>query len=239
MGQEFPAMAPEGAEELTDAQLDKQGELKQAAQEAQEDGKLDEALEKLTAAVCVGCPTAMMYAKRAQLLVKLDRPKAAINDCTAALAVNPDSAKAMKIRARLYAGLKQWEEADVDFQTALKIDYDEDTEEDSKEAAKEAKELRTAGVKKRNQDEEVEFQRKLKESGEAYKAGLAARAGDYKEAEEKEKEEKRKTEEERKERVRKREEEAAAAESAKDTEKEADGVPKAHAPPGASAPDCD
>merc|ERR1712194_569526 len=205
-----------GAEELTDAQLDKQGELKQAAQEAQEDGKLDEALEKLTAAVCVGCPTAMMYAKRAQLLVKLDRPKAAINDCTAALAVNPDSAKAMKIRARLYAGLKQ-----------------------SEEAAKEAKELRTAGVKKRNQDEEVEFQRKLKESGEAYKAGLAARAGDYKEAEEKEKEEKRKTEEERKERVRKREEEAAAAESAKDTEKEADGVPKAHAPPGASAPDCD
>jgi len=231
----FPAMAPEGVEELTDEQLDKQAELKQAAQEAQEDGKLDEALEKLTSAVCIGCPTAMMYAKRAQLLMKLDRPEAAINDCTAALTVNPDSAKAMKIRAKAYVGLQKWEEAHADFQTALKIDYDEDTEDASKEAEKMAKELKAAAVQQRNKAEEAEYHRKLQESKEAYEAAMKAREGEWKEAKEKEEAEKRKAEEERKERVRRREQEES-----KDQEKEADGVPKSHAPPGgASAEDVD
>ena len=36
-----------------------------------------------------------------KVLMQLDRPGAADNDCTAALALNPDSAKAYKMRARL------------------------------------------------------------------------------------------------------------------------------------------
>lgn len=228
-------MAPEGVEELSDEQMDKQGELKQAANDLLEDGKSEEALAKMTEAICIGAASAMMYAKRAQLLMQLDRPKAAINDCTAALSANPDSAKAMKVRARAYVKLEKWEEAHADFQTALKIDYDEDTEDASKEAEKKAKEIKSEQVKQRNKDEEAEYQRKLKESKEAYEAGLKAREDEHQEAKEKKEAEKRKAEEERRERVRKREQESAEA----DKPQESDGAPKSYAPGGAGAEDVD
>merc|ERR1740130_334688 len=99
----------------------------------------------------------MMYSKRAQLLMQLGRLNAVVNDCTAALVVNPDSAKAFKTRARAYVKLEKWVEANADFSQGLKIDYDEDTEEASKDAAAKAKELNTAAVSKRNKDEAEEY----------------------------------------------------------------------------------
>lgn len=221
----FPTMSPADVEELTDDAQDKQNGLKQEGTDALEDGKQDLALEKFSEAIGVGCASAMLYSRRAQLLFQMDRPRAAVNDCTAALAVNPDSAKAMKIRARAYLKLEMLEEAHADFQTALKIDYDEQTEEDSKEVAEKVKELKAEKVKQRNKEEDAEYHKKLQESKKAYEEGLKANEEKFREQRMKEEEEKRQKEEERKERVRKRE----AEESGKQAEEE--GVPKSHAPP--------
>jgi len=124
---DFPTMSPKEKEELTEEEQDKQNGLKQQGADALEDGKQDLALEKFTEAIAIGCASALLYSRRAQLLLQLDRPKAAVNDCTAALEINPDSAKAFKIRARANLKLEQWEQAHSDFQTALKVDYDEQT----------------------------------------------------------------------------------------------------------------
>lgn len=201
----FPAMSPAGVDELTDDMQDKQNGLKSQAADLMEDGKLDEALKKLTEAIEVGCASAMLLARRAQVLMQLDRPRAAANDCIAALAVNPDSAKAMKIRARAYLKLEMFEEAHADFQTALKIDFDDQTYEDSKDVEARIVEARAAAGKQRKHDEDVEYQRKLQESKIAYEAGLKANEEKFREERLKEEEEKRKKEEERKERCRQRE----------------------------------
>merc|ERR1712232_395626 len=121
------------------------------------------ALEKLTEAVKVGCASAMLLSRRAQVLMQLDRPCAAVRDCTAALEVNPDSAKAFKIRARANLKLEKFEEAHSDFQTALKIDYDEQTYEDSLDVAAKVKDLNAAAVKNRVAEEKAEYERKLQE----------------------------------------------------------------------------
>lgn len=221
----FPAMSPADKEELTEAEQDKQNGLKQEGTDALEDGNKDLALEKFSEAIGIGCASALLYSRRAILLMQMGRPRACVNDCDAALAINPDSAKAMKARAKAYLKLEMWEKAHADFQTALKIDYDEDTEEASKEVAERVKEMKTEEVKKRNKEETEEYQRKLQESKKAYEEGLRANEEKFREARMKEEEEKRQKEEERKERVRKREAEEPGA------DKEEEGVPKAHAPP--------
>lgn len=173
----FPNLSPPEVKELSDEQQDQQNGLKQQAADAIEDGNLDLALGKLTEAVSIGCATAMLYAKRADVLGKLGRPRAVINDCTAALDINPDSAKAFKLRARANAKLEQWEEAHSDFQTALKIDYDEQTEEDSYQAAAKVKEMKAAATAKRVAEEQARYAAEMKANKEAYEAAMKARAG--------------------------------------------------------------
>jgi len=170
----FPTMPPEGIEELSEELQDKQNGLKQQANDALEDGNLEVALDKFSEAIGLGAVNAMLMAKRGQLLLKMDRPRAAVNDCSAALAINPDSAKAFKTRGRAYQKLEMWEEAHSDYQTGLKIDYDEQTDEDSREVAAKAKELQAAKTTARVKEEEAEYYRKLQESKEAYEAGLRA-----------------------------------------------------------------
>eukprot|EP00927_Polykrikos_kofoidii_P063794 TRINITY_DN5869_c0_g1_i1.p1 TRINITY_DN5869_c0_g1~~TRINITY_DN5869_c0_g1_i1.p1 ORF type:complete len:237 (-),score=68.95 TRINITY_DN5869_c0_g1_i1:49-759(-) len=222
----FPAMSPTEPAELTEEAQDKQNGLKQQGVDLLEDGKLDLALEKFTEAISVGCASALMYSRRAQILLQLDRPRASVNDCNAALEINPDSAKAFKTRGRAYKKLEMWLEAHSDFSTALKLDFDEQTEEDSREVAEKAKELQTAAVAKRVKGETEEFHRKLQESKEAYEAGLKANEEKFREARMQEEEEKKRKEEERKERVKKREAEENSANS------DAPGVPKSHSPAG-------
>lgn len=112
--------------ELTDEDADRQNALKGAAAELLEDGDKSGALAKLTEAVMVGNPSAMMLSKRSDLLLKMKRPKAAMSDATAALALNPDSGKAYRIRgkARRYVGDYAGAKADLDL--AQGIDYDDD-----------------------------------------------------------------------------------------------------------------
>lgn len=58
--------------------------------------------------------------------IKLKKPNAAIKDCDAAIEVNPDSAQGYKWRGRAHQLLGHWDEASKDFQTACKLDYDDD-----------------------------------------------------------------------------------------------------------------
>eukprot|EP00747_Dinoflagellata_sp_TGD_P163828 gnl/TRDRNA2_/TRDRNA2_182945_c0_seq1.p1 gnl/TRDRNA2_/TRDRNA2_182945_c0~~gnl/TRDRNA2_/TRDRNA2_182945_c0_seq1.p1 ORF type:complete len:255 (+),score=81.66 gnl/TRDRNA2_/TRDRNA2_182945_c0_seq1:66-830(+) len=225
----FPECAPpmKEGEELDEQSQDKQNALKQEAADALEDGKTDLALQKMTEAICVGCPSALMYSRRAQILFQEGRPRAAVNDCTAALAINPDSGKAFKIRAKAYAKLEMWLEAHSDFQTGLKIDYDEATEEASLEVAAKAKDIKAAGVQARLKDEQEAYQKKLQADKEAYEAGLKAREHEWKEKEEAEKAEKERKEQERRDRVRARENAEKEGEAASG---DTDGAPTSHGP---------
>mmetsp|Transcript_50982 Transcript_50982/g.157804 ORF Transcript_50982/g.157804 Transcript_50982/m.157804 type:complete len:276 (+) Transcript_50982:73-900(+) len=127
-----PPALPDAAameKQLEEEEEDRQNKFKGEAAEALEDGNKEAALQKLTDAIMVGNPGAMLLAKRGELLLKMKRPKAAILDATAALAKNPDSAKAYRLRAKAHRYLSMWDEAVVDFANCQKIDYDDDLKE--------------------------------------------------------------------------------------------------------------
>lgn len=90
------------------------------------EGKLEEAIGQLTEAIMLNPISAILYAARASVFVKLNKPNAAIRDANIALETNPDSAKGYKIRGMARAMLGQWEEAANDLHVASKLDYDEE-----------------------------------------------------------------------------------------------------------------
>jgi len=111
--------------ELSDEEMDKQGELKQQAADAMEDGDLEVAVNKFTDAVMLGGVSAMMIAKRAEMLLKQKRYKAVVADATVALELNPDSAKAYRARGKARRFLGEYEGAAADLSQAQRIDYDD------------------------------------------------------------------------------------------------------------------
>jgi len=113
------------SKELSDADMDKQGELKQQAQEAVEDGDMAKAVAKLSEAMELGGVSAMMVAKRAELLLKQKRYRAAIADAGLALKLNPDSGKAYRVRGKARRFIGEYEGSAADLSQAQKIDYDD------------------------------------------------------------------------------------------------------------------
>lgn len=73
--------------------FDKAGDCKQQAADFKSSGNWEGALAKYTEAVLSAPPSALLYANRANALIKLGRFDAAERDCDLALAENPDSAK--------------------------------------------------------------------------------------------------------------------------------------------------
>lgn len=59
---------------------------------------MNKAVDSYTAALLIGNPTALLYTRRAEVLLKLQRYVAAIRDCDEALKLNPDNARAYRIR---------------------------------------------------------------------------------------------------------------------------------------------
>jgi suppressor of tumorigenicity protein 13 len=116
---------PAAGGELSDDDQDRQNALKQEAAELLEDGDTAAALAKFTEAINVGAPTAMMVAKRAEMLIKLKRFKAAIADATVAIEINPDSGKAFKIRGKAKRFIGDYGGAKADLDKAQSIDYDD------------------------------------------------------------------------------------------------------------------
>merc|ERR1712151_497222 len=158
----FPALGPADVE-LSDADLDRQAQAKQAATEALEDGKTEEAINKYTEAITIGNASALMYAKRAELLLKMKRPLACINDSGAALKLNPDSAKALKTRGKAYRKLCKWEESFSDLSTGQKLDFDDATADVLDIVSKKWKVINEKRVRKRLKQEEKDKKRKENE----------------------------------------------------------------------------
>ncbi|KNA15715.1 hypothetical protein SOVF_095650 [Spinacia oleracea] len=111
--------------EVTDENREAAQDAKMQAMEAISEGKPEEAIEHLTSAITLN-PSAIMYATRASVYVKMKKPNAAIRDATAALEINPDSAKGFKSRGMARAMLGQWAEAAKDLHVASTLDYDEE-----------------------------------------------------------------------------------------------------------------
>jgi len=113
---------------LNDKEMDEQGDLKGQAAEALEDGDYAKALDLQTKAILIS-PSAMMLAKRAEMLLKLKRPKGAAADATAALKMNPDSCKAYRLQGKALRFLGDYEGSLQAFGQAQQIDFDDGIED--------------------------------------------------------------------------------------------------------------
>ncbi|KAK7320167.1 hypothetical protein RJT34_04901 [Clitoria ternatea] len=112
--------------QVTEEQMDAAQLAKSKAVDAISQGKLDEALDHLTQAVLLNPHSAILYATRASVFMKLKKPNAAIRDADTALKINPDSAKGYKIRGMSRALLGLWKESVSDLRVASKLDHDEE-----------------------------------------------------------------------------------------------------------------
>uniref|UniRef100_A0A0D6R4Z4 STI1 domain-containing protein n=1 Tax=Araucaria cunninghamii TaxID=56994 RepID=A0A0D6R4Z4_ARACU len=112
--------------EVTEEKRDAAQMAKAKAMEAMSEGDLDEAINHLTEAIMCNPTSAILYANRASVFVKMRKPNAAIRDANAAIKINPDSAKGYKARGMARAMLGIWEEAAKDLHLASSIDYDEE-----------------------------------------------------------------------------------------------------------------
>nr|CAD1843559.1 unnamed protein product [Ananas comosus var. bracteatus] len=112
--------------EVTEENREASQEAKAKAMEAISEGNFDEAIDHLTQAILLNSTSAIMYATRASVYIKMKKPNAAIRDANAALEINPDSAKGYKSRGIAFAMLGKWEEAAKDLHLASTLDYDDE-----------------------------------------------------------------------------------------------------------------
>ncbi|MCD7459668.1 hypothetical protein HAX54_041585 [Datura stramonium] len=99
--------------EVTEESRDASQESKAQAMEAISEGKLEDAIEHLTKAVLLNPKSAIIItvfalSYTASVYIKMKKPNAAIRDATAALEINPDSAKGYKSPYIARAMLGQW-----------------------------------------------------------------------------------------------------------------------------------
>mmetsp|Transcript_371 Transcript_371/g.780 ORF Transcript_371/g.780 Transcript_371/m.780 type:complete len:263 (-) Transcript_371:144-932(-) len=113
--------------EITEAMLASAAESKQLGQQAMDDGRLVDALNHLTDAVLNNPTSSIVYGTRAQCFVAMKKPNAALRDCTVALRLNPDSARALKAQGMALSLLGRWTEAAKALRLACQQDYDEET----------------------------------------------------------------------------------------------------------------
>ncbi|KAJ6373787.1 hypothetical protein OIU78_029467 [Salix suchowensis] len=121
-----PQKMGDPAVEVTEEMRDAAQSEKSKAMDAVSEGKLEEAIDHLTEAITLNPTSAIIYATRGSVFVKLKKPHAAIRDADAALAINPDSAKGYKVRGIARAMLGLWEQAATDLREVSKLDYDDE-----------------------------------------------------------------------------------------------------------------
>lgn len=81
------------------------------AQQYYDENKYDEALQLYNNAITCYTISPLIYAKRAQTFLKLNKPMNCINDCSSALAIAPDHVLARKFRGRAYMLMGEWNKA--------------------------------------------------------------------------------------------------------------------------------
>jgi len=119
--------------EVTDAMLEQADAKRGEAQAKLSEGAFEDAVSLFTQAIENNPQSAILYAKRAQCYIKLQKPNAAIRDCNRALEINENSQQALKWRGKANRMLGNWEAAYKDFCKAQTSDFDEDVQQWCKE----------------------------------------------------------------------------------------------------------
>lgn len=108
-------------------------------------------LAEYTSAILAASPSPLLLANRAHCSLQLSNYRNAISDCDAALAQNPDSAKALRIRGQVYKALEEWELARKDLGQSQAIDFDSETAADLKAVMEKVGEIEKEKMEKRLQ----------------------------------------------------------------------------------------
>lgn len=157
--------------EVTEEMMDQANERKIEAINALGEGDLQKALDLFTEAIKLNPRVAILYAKRASVYIKMQKPNAAIRDCNRAISINPDSAQPYKWRGKAHRLLGHWEEAAKDLAMACKLDYDEDASALLKEVQPKANKIiehRRKYERKREEKEIKEKQERIKKAREEH-----------------------------------------------------------------------
>ncbi|XP_076227747.1 putative protein FAM10A4 isoform X1 [Nomia melanderi] len=132
----------------------------------------ERAIELYTKAIELNPQSSMIYAKRGQAFLLMNKPNACIRDCNLALELNPDNAAAHKFRGRAYHLLGKFEEAVSDLRLACKFDFDEQADEWLRKVTPNARKIEEHKRKKERKAEEKlerEKQERLKRARESAK----------------------------------------------------------------------
>ena len=104
---------------------------------------------------------AILYAKRASVFIKLQKPNAAIRDCDRATEINPDSAQPYKWRGKAHRLLGHWEEAAHELALTCKLHYNEDASTMLKEVQPRAQKIAEHQRKYEQKREECEIKERI------------------------------------------------------------------------------
>ncbi|XP_018594040.1 hsc70-interacting protein [Scleropages formosus] len=157
--------------EVTEEMMDQANEKKMEAITALGEGELEKALDLFTEAIKLNPRLAILYAKRASVYIRMQKPNAAVRDCDRAIAINPDSAQPYKWRGKAHRLLGHWEEAARDLATACKLDYDEEASMMLKEVQPKANKIiehRRKYERKREEREVRERKERVKKAKEEH-----------------------------------------------------------------------
>lgn len=165
--------APFGDEtiEVTEEMMDESNTKRAEATEALNEGRMEDAIKLFTEAIQKNPHSGALYAKRAGVFLKMNKPNAAIRDCDQALILNPDQALAFKCRGRAYRLLGDWEKAAGNLATACKLDYTDEANEWLKEVMPNAKKIQDHKRKYERKHYEKELRRKAKETKDKESGG--------------------------------------------------------------------
>lgn len=161
--------------EPTDEMLELASDKRDEAMAAVADGRLEDAIAAYTEAIKNNPCSALMYAKRASIYVKMQKPNAAIRDCDKAIEMNPDSAQPYKWRGKAHRLLGHWEEAFHDLSKSCQLDYDDDANQALHEVEPRAKKLMEHKRRMERKREEKEVTAKKERVQKAREAAQKAR----------------------------------------------------------------
>ncbi|VDN23864.1 unnamed protein product, partial [Gongylonema pulchrum] len=113
------------SKEVTEEDMEKANEQRDLAMNAFNEGSYEKAVEHYTNAIELNPGSAILHAKRANVLLKLNKPLGAIRDCDKAISLNADSAQGYKFRGRAHRLLGNFLDAHRDLAMACKLDYDD------------------------------------------------------------------------------------------------------------------